>query len=119
MTVAPQVLVVVAIAHKMHREKGRDLTQSFDKSPTGNLYKAKEQLKTTTKTFGYTTIADRLWTWTVRCIVTTVIQMVWFTSFIGPTLPLTTTDVQSMAVTRKYYLIRDLKVEHVENVDKI
>ena len=44
------------------REKGRDLTQSSDKSAYTHrkLQKAKWQHKNATKTFDYTTIADRL-----------------------------------------------------------
>ena len=43
-------------------EKGRNLTQSYDKSPCTHrkLYKTKWQHKNTTKNFDYTAIADRL-----------------------------------------------------------
>ena len=44
------------------REKGRDLTKSYDKSPFTHrtLRKATWQHKNATKNFDYTTIADRL-----------------------------------------------------------
>ena len=44
------------------REKGRDLTQSYDKSPYTHrkIQKATRQHKNATKNFNYTTIADRL-----------------------------------------------------------
>ena len=46
------------------REKGRDLTQSYDKSPytSRNVKMAKWQHKNATKKFDYTAVADRLWT---------------------------------------------------------
>ena len=45
-----------------HREKGRDLTQSYDKSPytTRNVKRAKWQQKQHHKKFDYTEVADRL-----------------------------------------------------------
>ena len=44
------------------REKGRDLTQSYGKSPyiLRKIQKAKWKHKNATKNFNYTTIADRL-----------------------------------------------------------
>ena len=44
-------------------EKGKDLTQTYDKSPYSNrkFKKAKWQHKSTTKNFEYITIVDRLW----------------------------------------------------------
>ena len=44
------------------RQKGRDLTQSYDKrpNPQRKIQKASWQHKNATKTFDYTTIADRL-----------------------------------------------------------
>ena len=44
------------------REKGRDLTQSYDKNPytTRKIQKATRQYKNATKNIDYTTIADRL-----------------------------------------------------------
>ena len=44
------------------REKGRDLTQSYDKSPNTHrkIQKATWQHKNASKNFDYTTIADRL-----------------------------------------------------------
>ena len=44
------------------REKGRDLTQSYDKSPYTDrkIQKSTWQHKNATKNFDYTTIADRL-----------------------------------------------------------
>ena len=46
----------------MHREKGRDLTQSYDKIPYTDrkIQKATGQHKNATKNVDYTTIADRL-----------------------------------------------------------
>ena len=48
--------------HVVPGEKGRDLTQSYDKSPCTNrkFQKSTWQRKNTTKNFDYTTIADRL-----------------------------------------------------------
>ena len=45
------------------REKGRGLTQSYDKSPYTHrqIQNATWQHKNATKNFDYTTIADRLW----------------------------------------------------------
>ena len=41
-------------------EKGRDLTQSYDKSPYIHKKKRDNKKKNETKNFDYTTIADRL-----------------------------------------------------------
>ena len=48
--------------HNKAREKGRDLTQSYGKSPytKRKIRKATWQQKTATKNYDYTTIADRL-----------------------------------------------------------
>ena len=48
----------------MSREKGKDLTQSYDKSPhtTKKIQKAKWQHKNANKNFNYTTITERLMT---------------------------------------------------------
>ena len=45
---------------KMEREKGRDLTQSYDKSPytNRNVKRAKWQHKQRHKKFDYTAVAD-------------------------------------------------------------
>ena len=45
-----------------NKEKGRDLTQCYDKSPYANrkIQKAKRQHKNVIKNFDYTTIAGRL-----------------------------------------------------------
>ena len=47
---------------RCYEKKGRDLTQSYDKSPytDRNIQKAMWQHKNATKNFDYTTIADRL-----------------------------------------------------------
>ena len=47
---------------KKLREKGRDLTQSCDKSPTPTEKSKKQRgnIKNATKNFDYTTIKDRL-----------------------------------------------------------
>ena len=42
------------------REKGRDLTQSYDKSPTPTRKNPTRQHKKRHQNFDYTTIADRL-----------------------------------------------------------
>ena len=46
----------------MLREKGKDLTQSYDKSPYTHrkIQKAAGQHKNANKNFNYTTIADRI-----------------------------------------------------------
>ena len=48
--------------HSFTREKGRDLTQSYDKSPYTHrkIQKGMWQHKNATKNFNYTTIADLL-----------------------------------------------------------
>ena len=43
----------------LHREKGRDLSQSYDKAPAPKE-KFKKQCKTATKNFDYSTIVDWL-----------------------------------------------------------
>ena len=70
-------------------EKGRDLTQSYDKSPYTDrkIQKAKWQHKNATKYFDYTTIADRLRTvsWDNDSHPTDVVKPVYGI----PTFPLT------------------------------
>ena len=54
--------ILVSVVSLISREKGRDLTQSYDKSPYTHrkIQKATWQHKKATKNFDYTTIADRL-----------------------------------------------------------
>ena len=51
-----------SLVKQSEREKGRGLTQSYDKSPYTHrkIQKATWQQKTATKNFDYTTIANRL-----------------------------------------------------------
>ena len=85
------------MANSLHkgkiREKGKDLTQSCDKSPYTHrkIQKATWQHKNATKTFDYTTIADRLRTvsWSNSSHPTGVVKPVYERS----TFPLTTTAV--------------------------
>ena len=74
------------------REKGRDLTQSYDKSPytNKNVIRAGDNTKNATKS----SITQRLRTdlgWSVG--VTTATRLVWLTWFPGPTFPLPATAV--------------------------
>ena len=74
---------------KILREKGRDLTQSYDKNPIP-VETSKGQSDNTnnaTKKFDYTAIADRLRTvrWSNNCHPTGVVKLVYG----YPTLPLT------------------------------
>ena len=75
------------------REKGRDLTQSYDKSPYTHrkIQKATWQHKNATKNVDYTTIADRLRTvsWCNNSHPTGVLKPVYERS----TFPLTATAV--------------------------
>ena len=77
------------------RQKGRDLTQSYDKRPYTHrkIQKASWQYKNATKNFDYTTIADRLRTVSRSNIShpTGVVKRVSW----APTFPLTITAVQS------------------------
>ena len=76
----------------IQRQKGGDLTQSYDKSPYthGNVKRA----VTTQTTPQKSSIKQRLRTDLGRSVgVTTATQLVWFTRFTGPTFPLTATDV--------------------------
>ena len=67
-------------------EKGKDLTQSYDKSPytSRNVKRAKQQHKNATKKFDYTAVADRLRTvsWSNYSHSTGVVNLVY-----GPNLP--------------------------------
>ena len=75
------------------RQKGGDLTQSYDKSPYthGNVKRGKWQHKQRHKK---SSIKQRLRTDLGRSVgVTTATQLVWFTRFTGPTFPLTATAV--------------------------
>ena len=78
------------------REKGKDRTQSYDKSPYTD-----RQHKNATKNFGYTTIADRLRTvsWGNDSYPTGVVKPV--NGIL--TLPLTTKVVQARARICRYY----------------
>ena len=74
------------------RQKGGDLTQSYDKSPYthGNVKRA----VTTQKTPQKSSIKQRLRTDLGRSVgVTTATQLVWLTWFTGPTFPLPATAV--------------------------
>ena len=72
----------------LFRQKGGDLTQSYDKSPYthGNVKRAKWQHKQRHKKFDYTAVADRLRTvsWSNWCGLP---------GLQGPTFPLTATAV--------------------------
>ena len=74
------------IDDKMVREKVRDLTQSYDKSPytSRNVKRAKWQHKQRHKMFDYTAVADRLRTasWSNYGHPTGVVNLVY-----GPNLP--------------------------------
>ena len=75
------------------REKGRDLTQSYDKSPhtNRNVKRAQWQHKQRHKK---SSITQRLRTDLGRSVgVTTVTQLVWLTLFTDPTFPLPATTV--------------------------
>ena len=78
---------------KSKREKGRDLTQSYDKSPYTDRKNPKSNVtqKNATKNFDYTTITDRLGTvsWSTSSHSTGVVKPVYGRS----TLPLTATVV--------------------------
>ena len=67
-----------------YREKGRDLTQSYDKSPftNRNVKGQGDNTNNATKKFDYRAVADRLRTvsWS-----NTATQLVWLTWFTGPT----------------------------------
>ena len=76
----------------MKRQKGGDLTQSYDKSPytqhPRKCQKGKVKAQTTTQK---SSIKQRLRTDTERSVgVTTATQLTWFT---GPTFPLPATAV--------------------------
>ena len=74
------------------RQKGGDLTQSYDKSPYthGNVKRA----VTTQTTSQKSSIKQRLRTDLGRSVgVTTATQLVWLTWFTGPTFPLPATAV--------------------------
>ena len=70
----------------VQRQKGGDLTRSYDKSPytNGNVKKGSDTKTTPQKS----SIKQRLRTDLGRSVgVTTATQLVWFTRFIGPNLP--------------------------------
>ena len=78
--------------YKISWEKGRDLTQSYDKSQctNRNVKRAKWQHKQRQKN----SITQRLRTDLWRSVgVTTATQLEWLTWFMGPTFPLTATVV--------------------------
>ena len=88
----PDVPLVIR-NHIYLREKGRDLTQSYDKSQytNRNVIRAKWQHKQRHKK---SSITQRLRTDFGRSVgVTTATQMVWLTWFTGPTSPLPATTV--------------------------
>ena len=93
-----EILFKVTSIHcgKVHqyttRQKGGDLTQSYDKSPYthGNVKRA----VTTQTTPQKSSIKQRLRTDLGRSVgVTTATQLVWLTWFTGPTFPLPATAV--------------------------
>ena len=73
------------------REKGSDLTQSYDKNPFTDRKKKMWDHKNATKIFDYTTIADRIRTvsWGNDSHLTGVVKPVYG----NPTFPLTTKAV--------------------------
>ena len=77
----------------IYKKKGRDLTQSYDKSPytTAKSKKQRDNIKNATKNFDYTTIEDRSRTvsWSNSSHPTGVVKPVYKRS----TFPLTTTAV--------------------------
>ena len=78
------------------REKGRDLTQSYNKSPYSHrkIQKPTREPKNATKNFDYTTIVDRLRTvsWSTDSHTTGVVKPVYRI----PTFPLTAKTVIKM-----------------------
>ena len=85
-----QIQYQINLSVKLARETGRDLTQSYDKSPNTDrkIQKATWQHKNDTTNFDYTTIADRLRTvsWGNDSHPTGVVKPVYRI----PTFPLTT-----------------------------
>ena len=85
----------IETGNSLHREKGRDLTQSYDKSPyiDRKIQKATRQHKNATKNFYYTTITQRYRrrtvSWSNDSHPTGVVKPVYVT----PTFPLTTIAV--------------------------
>ena len=83
-------IVCIIIAHYSHsiiREQGRDLTQSYDKSPytPEKIAKSKEK---THKCKIKTSITQRFWTDLGRPVgVATATQLVWINQIRGPNLP--------------------------------
>ena len=81
-----KTLLVFLDQSQVSRQKGGDLTQSYDKSPYthGNVKRA----VTTQTTPQKSSIKQRLRTDLGRSVgVTTATQLVWFTRFTGPNLP--------------------------------
>ena len=76
----------------MYREKGRDLTQSYDKTPytSRNVKGQSDNTNNATKS----SITQRQRTDLGRSVwVTTATTMVWLNRFTGPTFPLPATAV--------------------------
>ena len=100
------------------RQKGGDLTQSYDKSPYthGNVKRA----VTTQTTPQKSSIKQRLRTDLGRSVgVTTATQLVWFTRFTGPNLP---THRNSRVIEDKNMQMvhySDIKVANIWNIEKI
>ena len=93
-TLPPSLFVWIdtALCLFLCRQKGGDLTQSYDKSPYthGNVKRA----VTTQTTPQKSSIKQRLRTDLGRSVgVTTATQLVWLTWFTGPTFPLPATAV--------------------------
>ena len=92
MYVLLQSFIIVIFIIMITRQKGGDLTQSYDKSPYthGNVKRA----VTTQTTSQKSSIKQRLRTDLGRSVgVTTATQLVWLTWFTGPTFPLPATAV--------------------------
>ena len=88
----PLAVVLRSLCGHAIRQKGGDLTQSYDKSPYthGNVKRA----VTTQTTPQKSSIKQRLRTDLGRPVgVTTATQLVWLTWFTGPTFPLPATAV--------------------------
>ena len=86
------LLLITKVKKLRKRQKGGDLTQSYDKSPYthGNVKRA----VTTQTTPQKSSIKQRLRTDLGRSVgVTTATQLVWLTWFTGPTFPLPATAV--------------------------
>ena len=65
-------------------DKGRDITQSYDKSPNNHRNHKKAKWLNKTKNATKTSITQRLWTDLIQSVrVTTATQLVWLSRFAG------------------------------------